>query len=358
MASPLALSPALAASGAANGAFGRLRAFPLAHGPGLGLCLAVAGTALALERLEILLFGRAWLETLVLAILVGAAVRAVWAPPGSARAGVAFCGKQLLEAAVALLGASVSAGALAAAGPPLLLGVLAVVALSIPLGYGVGRALGLPRPMALLIACGNSICGNSAIAALAPTVRADPKDVCAAIGFTAALGVAVVLGLPLLSAAAGLSPKAYGVLAGLTVYAVPQVLAATAGASPVAAQLGALVKLVRVLALGPVALVLSLLCRAPGEARRPSVVRLAPWFIQGFLLLLAARSFGLISPAAAGMMTLLAQALTVLAMAALGLGVEAGAVRRAGARAVLAVTLSLLLLLALAFGLLTLLALR
>jgi uncharacterized membrane protein YadS len=57
-------------------------------------------------------------------------------------------------------------------------------------------------------------------------------------------------------------------------------------------------------------------------------------------------------------MTLLAQALTVLAMAALGLGVDGGAVRRAGPRAVLAVTLSLLLLLALAFGLLKILALR
>ena len=43
-------------------------------------------------------------------------------------------------------------------------------------------------------------------------------------------------------------------LAGLTVYAVPQVLAATAPLGAVAVQIGTLVKLVRVLMLGPVVL--------------------------------------------------------------------------------------------------------
>src|SRR3546814_11015133 len=55
-----------------------------------------------------------------------------------------------------------------------------------------------------------------------------------------------------------MTPQAYGVLAGLTVYAVPQVLAATAPISSLSAQVGTLVKLVRVLMLGPVVLLLSL----------------------------------------------------------------------------------------------------
>ena len=84
--------------------------------------------------------------------------------------------------------------------------------------------------MAVLVACGNSICGNSAIAAVAPVIGADGKDVAASIAFTAVLGVLVVLGLPLLVPLLRLSETQYGVLAGLTVYAVPQVLAATAPA--------------------------------------------------------------------------------------------------------------------------------
>ena len=48
-----------------------------------------------------------------------------------------------------------------------------------------------PVRMALLIACGNSICGNSAIAAVAPVIDADSNDVAASIAFTAVLGVLV-----------------------------------------------------------------------------------------------------------------------------------------------------------------------
>ncbi len=104
----------------------------------------------------------------------------------------------LLEIAVVLLGASVSAARPREPGPALLVGIAGVVALAIAASYGIGRLLGLPRRMAMLVACGNSICGNSAIAAVAPVIGADGDDVAAAIAFTAVLGVLVVLGLPLL----------------------------------------------------------------------------------------------------------------------------------------------------------------
>ncbi len=48
--------------------------------PGLLLCLAVTGAALALESAEEHLFGRAWLEALVLAIVLGTALRTAWNP--------------------------------------------------------------------------------------------------------------------------------------------------------------------------------------------------------------------------------------------------------------------------------------
>ena len=53
------------------------------------------------------------------------------------------------------------------------------------------------------------------------------------------------------------------VLAGLTVYAVPQVLAATLPIGALSNQVGTVVKLVRVLMLGPVVLGLSLISRRP-----------------------------------------------------------------------------------------------
>ena len=328
--------------------------------PGLALCTGVTAAAYAAQALEARLFGRAWLEALVLAILIGAAVRTLWAPGAPFRAGIAFGAKQMLEIAVALLGLSVSFRTLAAVGPGLLLGIAGVVALAIPTSFGICRLLGLPRRMAVLVACGNSICGNSAIAAVAPTIGADGDDVAASIAFTAVLGVLVVLGLPPLGAALGLSQLRFGALAGLTVYAVPQVLAAAAPAGPAALQIGTLVKLTRVLMLGPVMLVLSLLAgrlrdegaaAAAPRAGGVALQRLVPPFILAFLGLAALRSAGLVptaalAPAAAG-----ADVLTILSMAALGLGVDVRAVARAGLRVTGAVTLSLLALGALSLGL-------
>src|SRR5665213_2774939 len=80
------------------------------------------------------------------------------------------------------------------------------------------------------------------------------------------LGVAVVLGLPLLIHPLALNSYQYGVLAGLTVYAVPQVLAAAFPVSVLSGQVGTLVKLVRVLMLGPVVLFFALTHRNSAHA--------------------------------------------------------------------------------------------
>ena len=229
--------------------------------PGLLLCLAVTAAAMTLERAEAAVFGATWLEALVLAILAGTTVRTAWSPGERWLPGICFSAKTLLEIAVLLLGASISAAMIIAVGPLLIAGIAGIVVVAIGVSYGIGRALRLPHRMALLVACGNSICGNSAIAAVAPIIGADGEDVAASIAFTAVLGVLVVLGLPLLPALLHLSGLQYGVLAGLTVYAVPQVLAAAAPLGAVAIQIGTLVKLVRVLMLGPVVLGLSLLTR-------------------------------------------------------------------------------------------------
>jgi len=322
--------------------------------PGVALCVAIAAGAELLLLGEHALLGDTPVEALVLAILLGTAVRTGWAPGPRFRPGIAFAARTLLEVAIVLLGASISAAMVIAAGPALVAGVAAVVAAALVISFGIGRLLGLPRRMAVLVACGNSICGNSAIAAVAPVIGASGEDVAASIAFTAVLGVGVVLGLPLLAPLLHLSGQQYGVLAGLTVYAVPQVLAATAPIGTVAVQMGTLVKLLRVLMLGPVVLVLSLLA---GRGRaRPKLSALVPWFIVAFLLLAALRSAGAVPAVALGPMAATASAFTILAMAALGLGTDLRVVARAGPRVIATVTLSLLLLGGISLALIRLLA--
>ncbi|RDI62371.1 YeiH family protein [Microvirga subterranea] len=324
--------------------------------PGIALCGAVALAAMGLQHLEEAWTGRPWLEALVIAILIGTAIRTAWTPDARFASGIGFSAKMLLEVAVMLLGASISFQAVMQAGAGLILGIAVVVAVAIGASYGLCRLLGLPKRMAVLVACGNSICGNSAIAAVAPVIGARAEDVASSIAFTAILGVIVVLGLPLLVPVLGLSETQYGVLAGLTVYAVPQVLAATLPVGMVSTQLGTLVKLVRVLMLGPVVIGLSLAAGRDGASRPGfSLNRFVPWFIIGFLALAALRSAGLIPDMVLKAVMPLATILTVVSMAALGLGVDLKVLGRVGGRVTLAVTLSLLVLLAISLGLIRLL---
>ncbi len=326
--------------------------------PGLLLTALVAVGALALGQLEAYLFGRTWVEPLVLAILLGATLRSLWTPPAPLRPGITFAAKSVLEVAVVLLGASISLPALRAAGPGLLFGIAAIVTVVVAASYAIGRALGLPHRMAVLVAAGNSICGNSAIAAVAPVIGATAQDVASSIAFTAVLGVAVVLLLPLAAPLAGLSELQYGILAGLTVYAVPQVLAATVPVGALATQTGTLVKLVRVLMLGPLVLLLSLQAARSGRSAgaRIRFAQAVPWFILGFMALAALRATGLLPPQAVALTATLSSALTLLAMAALGLGVDVRTVARAGPAVSATVVLSLAVLVAASLLLLRLLA--
>ena len=335
--------------------------------PGILLCLLVTAAASALQGIEVRFAGEAYLEALVLAILLGVAIRSAWTPGPLWHPGIVFSAKILLEVAVVMLGASVSARTVLALGPKLLLGIVLVVAIAILASFGISRLLGLPRRMAILIACGNSICGNSAIAAVAPVIGADGDEIASSIAFTAVLGVIVVLLLPLLVPVLVLSLTQYGVLAGLTVYAVPQVLAATLPIGALSNQVGTVVKLVRVLMLGPVVLCLSLLTSklrdetdepAPGvtagdRPRRgaPALHELVPWFIVGFLIVLALRSANVIPESLLLPLKTTAALLTTVSMAALGLGVDVRVVAEAGVRVTAAVTLSLIVLGAISLGL-------
>lgn len=311
--------------------------------PGLLLSLAVTLAAEAGERLEGQLFGRPWLEALVLAIVLGAVWRHFARPGERYRPGIAWSGKFLLEVAVVLLGASISTAAIAGAGAVFVLAIAGVVVVSITVSFSVGKAIGLDHKIALLVACGNSICGNSAIAALAPVIDADGDEVASSIAFTAVLGVAAVLLMPWLCGLLGFDFRQYGVFAGLTVYAVPQVLAATVPVSALSAQIGTLTKLVRILMLGPVIFAIAVLTRRPGSARL-RLDHLVPWFIVGFLMAMGLRSFGAIPQSVEGPIALAANALTVVSMAALGLSVDLRAVARSGGRVMATASISLLLL--------------
>jgi uncharacterized membrane protein YadS len=122
-------------------------------------------------------------------------------------------------------------------------------------------------------------------------------------------------------------------------------------------QTGTLVKLLRVLMLGPLVLLLFLITHRPWQpqeveagSRRWRPARYMPWFIAGFLLLSLLNSLGLVPRAALAPLRLTAGLLTTIAMAALGLGVDLRALGRVGVRVTAAAAVSLLILVALSLA--------
>ena len=198
---------------------------------------------------------------------------------------------------------------------------------------------------------------------MAPVIHAEKHEVASSIAFTAILGVVVVIGLPFLIVPLALSHYQYGVLAGLTVYAVPQVLAAAFPVSVLSGQVGTLVKLVRVLMLGPVVLFFALQHRkdkagASNQPARFRLTRFVPWFIIGFMLLAGLRSAGAVPETAATTLKNISGWLTIAAMAALGLGVDLKAIRKVGRPIMLTVSASLMVLIVLAVTLIHTLRIR
>ncbi|MGE3909896.1 MAG: YeiH family protein [Chloroflexota bacterium] len=314
--------------------------------PGLalvvGLSLLAQGVALVQESV----LGRPWIEGLVLALLFGVAVGNSGLIAKKFDAGAAYAGKQVLESAVVLLGAGVNVAALLATGPRLALLIVSGVLIVLVAGFLVGRALGLGPRLALLVATGNAICGNSAIAAVAPVIKAEKSEVAASIALTAVLGVTLVLTLPLLIPLVGLSHYQYGVVAGMGVYAVPQVLAAAFPISELSGEIAATVKLGRVMMLGPLVMTVGLIvaARGTGASAKLKWSTFLPWFVLGFMLLAVLRIVGLLPDMVAQPARTLGGWLTVLAMAGLGLGVRLSAIRAVGPRVAVAVIVSLTIL--------------
>jgi uncharacterized integral membrane protein (TIGR00698 family) len=306
---------------------------------GLALTVMTAGAALGLARVP----GLGHLGPLSIALLLGLVWRATGRVPEEWRAGVDFAAKRLLRIGIILLGVRLNLELVAQAGPRILLLDATVVTTGL-LGISwLGRRLGLDPVLACLIAVDSSICGASAVAAAAPTLRARDADVALVIPLCSLIGTAAMLAYTFVQHQWALSPVRYGMMAGGTLHEVAQVMAALAP-FPDAVEIGTVTKLTRVVLLVPVVLVLGRIFahRRRGEAGGAASVVPKPWFVLGFLLVgvvntLACRglpAWGAEIAAVDGRLLDVTGWLMAAAMAGMGLQVDFARLRANGLRAV------------------------
>ncbi len=306
--------------------------------PGLALAVGLALVATAVGTAVPVVGGP--VSGVVIGVLVGVLVRrrARAESVAALGPGLKLASKLVLQVAVVLLGARLSLAQVAEVGLeslPVMLGTVVVCLLGAAV---VGRLLGVDAELRTLIGTGTAICGASAIAAVTPVVRASATNVAYALSTVFAFNVAAVLLFPPLGHLLGMDQEAFGLFAGTAVNDTSSVVAAAATFGTLAADHAVVVKLVRTLLIIPIVVGLAVLVarrdrQASGASGpRPSLLRLVPWFLVGFLLLATLNSLGAVPSSWHGPLATAATFLITVALTAIGLSTDLPALRAAGLR--------------------------
>lgn len=186
----------------------------------------------------------------------------------------------------------------------------------------------------LLIACGFSICGAAAVAAVDGVADVDEEEVASSVALVVLFGTAMIPVIPLLSRLAGLSEHQAGLWAGGSIHEVAQVVAAGGLVSAGALATAVVVKLARVLMLAPVLTLLAIRRRRSHGGGRAGAHRppLVPLFVVAFLACAVLRTTGRVPSWALSGAHVAQTALLTAAMFALGCGVHVASLRRLGGR--------------------------
>ena len=300
--------------------------------------MAAAGLSLLVH---VLLPGVPWLTAaLVLGVIVGCIPAARPALDGLLKPGLALSSRRLLRLGIVLLGLSLALGDIAALGAVAILAIVALVGVSFAITWLIARAFKLPGDEPVLLAAGFSICGVSAVGAMAAARGSKDSDTGTPIALVTLFGTAAIVVLPAVASVIGLNAVDYGRWVGASVHDVGQVVAAAQIAGPTALAAAVVIKLTRVLMLAPMVAVASIATRRrlseTGGVRPPIV----PLFIVGFLVTVLVRTFVPLPEVVLEVADVLKSVLLAAALFAIGASLRLEKLARSGLRALAAAALS------------------
>ncbi|HJW73541.1 MAG TPA: putative sulfate exporter family transporter [Geothrix sp.] len=242
---------------------------------------------------------------------------------------------RLLPLAVIGLGADMNLRTVAKAG----LHGLGYTALSLvfvlALGWWLARVLKVERDAGLLISVGTAICGGSAIAAVAPVLRAKEHEISVALATVFLLNAVALVIFPPIGHAAGLGQEAFGLWSALAIHDTSSVVGAGLAYGPRALEVATTVKLARALWIVPLTLCIGWMVVRKGQATADAPPVKKPWFIAGFLAMAALVTFLPALHAGGAFIAAAARRLLVLTLFLIGAGLSREALRTVGLRPLL-----------------------
>lgn len=196
--------------------------------------------------------------------------------------------KYLLQGCVVGLGFGMNLQAALASGKDGMMFTIISVAAVMILGFIVGKILKVDTKTSYLVSSGTAICGGSAIAAVAPVVDADDKQMSVSLGTIFVLNALALLIFPPLGHYLGLSNQQFGEWAAIAIHDTSSVVGAAAAYSDESLQVAAMVKCTRALWILPLALVTMLFFRKNSGKSKLDVI---PWFIFLFAIAMVINTY-------------------------------------------------------------------
>lgn len=311
--------------------------------PGVVVAIIIAFASQLIEGfLPIHLIGAS-----VLALFIGILLNTLF-DTSILKDGLQFTSKKILKFAIILLGASLNIQTIVMVGSMSLTVMIFTLLTCFGGGYLIGKALGLNWKISNLISAGTGICGGSAIAAIAPVIDAEDRDIAYAMSATFLFDMIMIIAFPFLGHLLGLSDMAYGLWAGTAVNDTSSVVAAGYAYSEAAGDFATMVKLTRTLTIIPVVLVfawinirikvreqvksqeIQTITHTEQARTKVNFFHLVPWFIVGFVGLAMINSFGIIPAEVSSLAKDMSKFLMVAALAAIGLNTNLTDMKKSG----------------------------
>jgi uncharacterized integral membrane protein (TIGR00698 family) len=188
----------------------------------------------------------------------------------------------LLQVSVVGLGFGMNIHTALAAGRQGIIFTIVSIAGTLLLGFLLSKLLKIDRQTSHLISCGTAICGGSAIAAVAPVIKASEQQISVALGTIFILNSVALFLFPFIGEQLGLSQIQFGLWSAIAIHDTSSVVGAATKYGEEALQVATTVKLARALWIIPIVVGTSLLFRSKGiKVAWPYFIG---WFVVAMLL--------------------------------------------------------------------------
>jgi uncharacterized integral membrane protein (TIGR00698 family) len=292
-----------------------------------GILLAVS---LGLAAIFLADFTPSFLNSYLLALLIGMLLAPQVNKISQLDAGISLSSSKLLEWSVVLLAFSIDYKAIGAIGAKDFAVIIIVVLVVLVATYYLSKVLSCPGKTGWLVGFGTAICGSSAIAALAPKIKANKEDVAISLASVNLLGSLAMVLLPFVFEFYPLLEKEMAFLIGASLHSVGNVAGAGFSVSEEVGQLALVYKMARVALLSPALLFMVWL-----DSRKSNEQKFRfqlPWYLIVFIAVSILVSFFPLPALLLKGSETIGKFILTIAMAAIGLKVDVFRLLKAGQR--------------------------